>query len=101
MKDKLVGALGGIGYIIFYIFSLVVYVLPFIMIGTSFLMTLLFLFIQQFFPPVTIVFWIWGLVCAIQGKQDIWAYVYYVLFVVGFLPFFISMLSDLFKGFRK
>ena len=101
MKDKIVGLLGGFGYVLYYLFSLAVYIFPFVMIGTSFITTMLFLFIQQFFPPVSLIFWIWGLVCAINGSQDVWAYAYYILFIVGFLPFFIGIASDFLKVFKK
>ena len=44
-----------------------------------------------------IVFWIWGLVKAIGGKQDVWAIIYYIVSVVVFLPVFGSIISSFFK----
>ena len=97
MKDKLLNALGVVGFILWYVVSAIVYVLPFVMIGASFWVNLLLFGIVFFFPPSSIVFWIWGLVCATQGPQDVWAIIYYVLFLVMFLPFFTSTVLDIFQ----
>ena len=97
MKEKFTNALGAVGVIIWYGLSLLVYILPFVMIGAGFLLNLVFFGVVYFFPPSSLVFWIWGLVCAIQGKQDFWAIAYYVLFVLGFLPFFVVTVADLFQ----
>ena len=90
-------ALGTAGIILWYLVSLLIAIIPFVMIGASFLLNLLFFGIVQFFPASSVVFWIWGLVCAIKGPQDAWAIIYYVLFVIMFLPFFISAILNLFN----
>lgn len=95
MKDKLIGIFGSVGMIIWYLLSWFIYVIPFVMIGASFWLNLLFFLIMEFFPPSSIVFWIWGLVCAIKGEQDVWAIIYYVLFVIMFIPFFVRIVFDL------
>ena len=97
MKEKLMNALGTAGIILWYLVSLLIAIIPFVMIGASFLLNLLFFGIVQFFPASSVVFWIWGLVCAIKGPQDAWAIIYYVLFVIMFLPFFISAILNLFN----
>ena len=97
MKEKLMNALGTAGIIIWYIVSLLIAVIPFVMIGASFFLNILFFGIVQLFPPSSVVFWIWGLVCAIKGPQDTWAIIYYVLFVIMFLPFFINSILSIFK----
>ena len=95
LKQKLLTSLGVIGYILFYLISLTIYILPLVMIGASFWWDLLFFAILYFFPVSSIVFWIWGLVCAITGQQDIWAIIYYVSFVVMWVPFFVSTILEL------
>ena len=97
MKEKLMNALGTAGIILWYLVSLLIAIIPFVMIGASFLLNLLFFGIVQFFPASSVVFWIWGLVCAIKGPQDAWAIIYYVLFVIMFLPFFVSTILSLFN----
>lgn len=95
MKEKLLSSLGCVGMVLWYAISALVYVLPFVMIDASFWLDLLFFGIVYFFPPASGVFWVWGLVCAIQGPQDFVAIIYYVAFAVMFLPFFISTVCDL------
>ena len=95
MKEKLLNSLGYVGGIIWFIVSSLIYVLPFVMIGASFWLNLLLFSIVYFFPASSVIFWIWGLVCAIQGPQDVWAIAYYILFAVLFLPFFVSIISSL------
>lgn len=94
MKEKLQTTLGAIGGIIFYLVSLTVYILPLVMIGAPFWLDLLFFGVLYFIPISSIVFWIWGLVCAITGPQDAWAIIYYVLFVVMWIPFFVSTIAE-------
>lgn len=97
IKDKLLNTLGFVGVILWYLVSLLIAVMPLVMIGASFWMNILFFGIDLIFPPSSIVFWIWGLICAIQGPQDAWAIIYYVLCAIMFLPFFISSILDIFN----
>ena len=96
-KEKLLSHLGFFGIILYYILCSVIYVLPMVMIGTSFWLDLLFFGIMQLFPPSSIIFWIWGLICTINGPQDWLAIIYYIVFAVGWLPFFISVVKNLFS----
>ena len=96
MKDKLLGALGGFGIVLWYILLIVVAGLPFAMIGTRFWITALLIGVECCLPISSVVFWIWGLICAIQEEQDVWAILYYIAFAVMFCPFFINTLSALF-----
>ena len=97
MKEKLMNALGGIGFGLWYLVSLLVAVIPLVMIDAPFLLNLLLLAIALFVPATSGIFWIWGLVCAILGPQDVIAIIYYVLFAIMFLPFFISTVLNIFN----
>lgn len=97
LKEKLINSLGSIGVVLFFLARLIIAVLPFVMIGANFFVTLLLIAINTFVPFASVVFWIWGLVCAIKGVQDFWAILYYVAFVVIWLPFFISTLLSVFS----
>lgn len=97
MKDKLMNALGAVGLGLWYLVSLLVAVIPLVMIDAPFLLNLLLLAIVLFIPASSGAFWVWGLICAIRGPQDIIAIVYYVLFAIMFLPFFISTVLNLFR----
>ena len=97
MKDKLANSLGIVGVAIYYIFRLIASILPFVMIGAPFLITVLLIFIAQVVPFAPPVFWVWGLVCALRGTQDIWAIAYYILFLICFLPLIVSLVKSFFK----
>ena len=96
MREKLGEKLGAVGVVLWYIISALIYIMPFVMIGKPFWMNLIFIAIDYFFPAASAVFWIWGLICAVRGPQDIYAVIYYVLSAVMFLPFIISVISELF-----
>ena len=97
MKEKLINAFGSFGVILFYIIQTIVSVLPFVMIGGNFFVTFILILINMFVPFASAIFWIWGLVCAIQGVQDIWAIIYYVAFVIAWIPFYISTIVSIFS----
>lgn len=97
IKEKLTNTLGGLGIVLFYVLNLIIYILPFVMIGGNFFVTLLLIAINMFVPFASAIFWIWGLICAIKGVQDIWAIIYYIAFVVIWIPFYISTLLKLFS----
>lgn len=97
MKEKLIGIFGVFGIVLFYITRLIIAILPFVMIGGNFFVSLLLISINTFVPFASAVFWIWGLICAINGVQDVWAFVYYVAFAVIWIPFYISTIASFFK----
>lgn len=94
MKDKLTNLFGTLGIVVYFILSAFICVLPFVMIGAPFWLNLIFFAIVQFFPLSSVIFWIWGLSGAMNGPQDFYAYAYYALFVLLFIPFFIGVLRD-------
>ena len=55
-KEKIFNALGTFGIIIYYGWSILVSILPFVMIDFNFWLTALFIGIELFFPPATLVF---------------------------------------------
>ncbi len=94
IKEKLEEALGGAGIILYFVLSIAISVLPFVMIDTSFFMTCLCVFGIQLFPPISLIFWIWGLVCAIKGPQDFFAILYYVVIIIFVaIPWIIDLIS--------
>ncbi len=97
IKEKIIVKLGCLGVALYYALSLLISVLPFVMIGGGFFFGLVLISINYFIPLTSIIFWFWGLICALKGVQDIWAILYYVLFVVMWIPFYIGILKALFK----
>lgn len=100
MKEKLSSALGLVGIILYYLISLLIAFFPIFIISKSFWINLIFFWIIQAVPISSILFWIWGLVITLKGPQDIIATIYYVLFVIMFIPFFISTVLDLLNPHR-
>ncbi len=100
MKEKLSSALGAFGEILYFIFRMFISVLPLVMIGGGWFLRLVIFTIMYFVPVSGIIFWVWGLVCAIGGTQDWVAIVYYICFAVIFLPFFISCALSLIRCVR-
>lgn len=97
MKDKLLNALGSAGGILWYLLSLTIAIMPLVMIDAPFLLNLLLWGVMLFIPATSGIFWIWGLVCTLRGPQDVIAIIYYILFVIMFLPFFINSVLRLFS----
>ncbi len=96
IKEKLSSFFGAAGGIIFYVLRLFVAVLPFIMIETgNFFISFILILINTLIPYINPIFWIWGLISAINGPQDFWAITYYIVFVVAEIPFYISLISAL------
>ena len=98
LKEKLYDTLGSKGFILYFLIRLFISVLPFVMIGKGFIWTMIFTGIAMFFPLSSVVFWIWGLICTINGIQDAFAIIYYIAFVVLWMPFFISTIRMFFDN---
>ena len=96
-KEKIPNSLGAFGVVLYFLARLIVSILPFVMIGGNFFLTLLLVAINTFVPFASIVFWVWGLVCAMQGVQDIWAIIYYIVFIVVWIPFYVSTIISMFS----
>lgn len=100
MKEKLLGIFGTFGIVLYYIATLLISVLPVVMIGGNFFIRLLLIIISTMIPATSAIFWIWGLICAIGGIQDAWAIIYYIVFVVVWIPYYINVLSNLISKLR-
>lgn len=95
MKEKLTNALGSFGSFIWLIISMTIAVIPIVAIGMPFWINIILFAIMLFIPATSVIFWVWGLIRMINGPQDVVAIVYYVLFVVLFLPTFIQIMVSL------
>ncbi len=100
MKEKLSSALGTFGEILYFILRMFISVLPLVLIDGGWFLRLVIFTIMYFVPVSGIIFWIWGLVRAISGVQDWIAIVYYICFVILFLPFFISSIVSLISSIK-
>ena len=89
-KKFLYGTLGIVGYILYFIISCFIFFFPLFYLNTGVIWKILSGALMLFFPPASLVFWIWGLVETINGfTTGIWAICYYVFFAIGWIPYFI------------
>jgi len=101
LKYKLVNSFGSFGYVLFFVICTLISIIPFVLIDISTFWSITLITVQSIFPITSIIFWIWGLICAIGGPQDIFAIIYYIAFVVLFLPFFINTLVSVLSVFKN
>lgn len=91
IKEKLLFSLGSFGLILYFAISIVLTFFPLIFLDFGFLIDFLVIVIISTLPLigsiVNAVIWIWALVVCVQGPQDIFAIVYYTLFVINVLPY--------------
>lgn len=97
LKEKINNTLGTFGIVLLFVIRGIVAILPFVMIGGNFFLTVFLISINTFVPFASAVFWFWGLICTIKGVQDIWAIIYYIAFVLIWIPFFISTIVSMFS----
>lgn len=94
MKEKLISSLGSFGLVLYYILSLFMAFFPLwflhLPVWAFFLLVILF----QFVPALCSIAWIVVLFFVIKAPQTSLSVVYYILFVVLFLP-------NLVSAFRK
>lgn len=99
IKDFLLNSLGVIGFILYYLVALAVSVLPLLMFNMPWWLYIILSLIVIYFvgniPLATEILWIIGLFGAIFGEQDVFAIIYYVMFVIivgGFIVRLIKVL---------
>lgn len=101
MKEKLIDKLGTAGVILFYAASLIVSVMPLLALPVRGILFFVLAALMYFIPASSAIFWVWGLMYVFDGKQDAFAVIYYVCFVVLFLPIFINAAVSLYGKFQE
>ena len=86
IKDFLLTSFGTFGILFFYAISLLISIYPLLMFEMSWWLYMILALVVQLIvvkiPFGLEVLWIIGLIGAISGKQDIFAVIYYILFVL-------------------
>lgn len=101
IKDYFKTSLGVIGYILYLLLAAFVSFMPVLMfdlpLWAYFLICTLITFVLGHIPAFTELSWLIGLVGAINGKQDIWAIIYYIAcaIIVG------TFIYKFIKGFNE
>lgn len=72
------------------------------MIGKSIWFYILATIVIMFFPILNAPLWIWGFVAAVNGKQDIFAIIYYIVFfLIVVIPLFFDIVDIISNIFRR
>lgn len=91
IKEKLVTWFGAFGLVLYFIVSIALAFFPLVFLNFGFLIDFLIILAISCLPLVgslvNAVVWIWALVACIRGPQDIFAIIYYILFVINFFPY--------------
>ena len=106
LKEKLTTTLGWFGYIIFYVFAVLMVAFPVVIVSQHYNWPFWVYFLVCFaaikIDIISFVFWIIGLIVTINGPQDTLAIVYYIAFAIVNLAFyFIAFLLWIISLFRK
>ena len=106
IKEKLIGALGWVGFILYYAFALFICVFPVAVISSHYDWPTWVYFLVAIaafkFDTISFIFWIFGLIVTIKGPQDTLAIIYYIAFVIINLSgYFIALVSWIVSLFRK
>ena len=89
LKDWLMNALGGFGCLIYFLVAYLFQFAPLIVLDLHFIIFFIVFFVICFIPIigtiVNVVIWIWALVVTINGSQDVFAIIYYIIFGINAL----------------
>lgn len=101
IKDFLLTSLGTFGLLLFYAIGLLLTIYPLLMFEMSWWVYMILALIIQLIvvniPFGLEVLWVIGLIGAISGKQDIFAVIYYILFVLLVVPTIIRLVKIFFS----
>lgn len=100
IKDFLLTSMGTLGLVLYFAVAILITILPLLMFKMPFLLYLLLaLLIQTILiniPFCMEVLYIIGLFGAINGKQDIFTIIYYIVFALIVIPTIVRLISLLF-----
>lgn len=100
IKDFFLTSLGTVGFILYYAIAILITILPLLMFKMPFwLYILLALLVQTILiniPFCMEILYIIGLFGAINGKQDIFAIIYYVVFALIIVPTVVKLIKIIF-----
>ena len=105
LKEKLVGALGGFGYILFYIISAFLTFAPLISLDFPYLIRFLIVAVVLFIPFVgdlmMLVLWAWAFVIELRHPIDMWSIIFLSAAVIYVITFIVPVLAAIFSGGRR
>lgn len=101
IKNWAATTFGVVGMVIWYLLSFVFNFAPLVILHFSFWINLILIIVMTSVPflniIVSLIVWIWALVVAIGGPQDVFAIIYYVVFAINA----ISVFDKIYSAFRR
>lgn len=97
LRQKLSASLGIFGSILYFIISLAIIALPMVVFYDSLVLSYVYFIGYWIFPLISGIFWVWGLFRVISGPQGVFSTIYYISFVIMFVPYFIATLRSIFS----
>ena len=105
MKEKLTGALGIIGYVIWYVISVLYSFAPLLFLRFGYLTDLILIIIMSAVPllgeVVRFALYVWAFIIVIQQPVDVFSIVFFILAALYLFTTVVPMVSALFQQKRK
>lgn len=95
MKNKLTAIFGAFGAVLYWIIRAIIAIIPVFILDLPFWADFLIFFAIGLLPELSIVVWIWSFIVALQMPIDIIVIIYFISFVIVFVPFMIGVITDL------
>lgn len=103
LKEKLLGALGGFGYILWLLICIAFFVIPFVATGfpiwVSVILQALIMFTGLIGAVVTVFVYAYSFLQILHGPLDLFAVLYYIDFAVYVIFFFIPSVIQFISAF--
>lgn len=81
-------------------FILFINAFPFALIKLPIWASIILIILCYVHPPLTAIFWVWGLIAAIIGPQTFLPIFFYVVFVIIYIPYFIFVYIPSVRGIQ-
>ncbi len=99
LKEKLIGTLGTVGFILYFIISAMITVAPLVVLDFPFWIDAIIIFVVISLPfiggLIEFIIWIWSFVVIISAPISALSYIYFILFAARFLPNVIDIIMTM------
>lgn len=103
LKNLLLGSLGTIGYILWYLVSILLLYAPLVFLDFPLLIDILIIFAITSLPfwgdVVELIIWIWSFVVVLSEPIDVISVIYFVTFAFYIFTKFLPIIKTLIKAF--
>lgn len=100
IKDFLLNSLGTVGIVLYFLVAILITILPLLMFDMPFILYIVLALLVQFvlinIPFCMEILYIIGLFGAVNGKQDIFAIIYYIVFALIVIPTIVRLIRVFF-----